>query len=366
MPVSPLPSNPNLDHLKHQAKDLLKAHASRSPQMAQIIREFHPRFAKASDAQIFAAALKLSDAQLTLARQHGFPSWPRMKQRIEKPTLADRLDLPHHERIQDPLFRRAVDLLDTGDAAGLQALLSEHPELAQRHVLFEGGNYFRNPTLLEFIAENPTRHGVLPKNIVEVAKVILDAGASPEALNETLALVASSLVARQSGSRIALIDLLCDRGADPNSGMRVAAIHSEFDAVQELIHRGARVDLPIAAALGRVEEARRLLPSATADERHWALAVASQFGYVETVRMLLDAGEDSNRYNPSGGHSHSTPLHQAAASGHVGMARLLVEHGARLDLRDTMWNATPAEWAAHEKKRDVEEYLRGCEPRTGT
>ena len=136
MPVIPLPSNPNLDHLKHQAKDLLKAHASRSPQMAQIIREFHPRFAKASDAQIFAAALKLSDAQLTIARQHGFPSWPRMKQRIEKPTLADRLDLPHHERIQDPLFRRAVDLLDTGDAAGLQALLSEHPELAQRHVLF--------------------------------------------------------------------------------------------------------------------------------------------------------------------------------------------------------------------------------------
>ena len=159
MPVIPLPSDPNLDHLKHQAKDLLKAHASRSPQMAQIIREFHPRFAKASDAQIFAAALKLSDAQLTIARQHGFPSWQRMKQRIEKPTLADRLDLPHHERIQDPHFRRAVDLLDAGDAAGLQALLGEHPELAQQHVVLDGTNYFRNPTLLEFIAENPTRHG---------------------------------------------------------------------------------------------------------------------------------------------------------------------------------------------------------------
>jgi hypothetical protein len=27
MPVRPLPSNPNLDQLKHQAKDLIKAHA---------------------------------------------------------------------------------------------------------------------------------------------------------------------------------------------------------------------------------------------------------------------------------------------------------------------------------------------------
>jgi len=34
MPVKRLPSNPNLSHLKHQAKDLLKAHAARDPQVA--------------------------------------------------------------------------------------------------------------------------------------------------------------------------------------------------------------------------------------------------------------------------------------------------------------------------------------------
>lgn len=281
-----------------------------------------------------------------------------MKKRVEKPTLADRLDLPHHERIEDPVFRRAVDLLDTGDAAGLREHLKQHPELARQHVLLEGTNYFRNPTLLEFIAENPTRHGSPPANIVEIARIILDAGTSQEALDETLMLVASSLVARQSKAQVSLIDLLCDHGANANSATRTAAIYAEFDALNALLRHGAYFDLPLAVATGQVEEARRLLPSANADDRHWAMAIASQYGHLEILRLLLDAGEDPNRYNPVGGHSHSTPLHQAAGAGRLDVVRLLVERGARLDWKDTMWHATPAEWAQHEGKTEVETYLR--------
>jgi hypothetical protein len=101
--------------------------------------------------------------------------------------------LPHHERIEDVTFRRAVDLLDAGDAAGLSYYLAENPNMVHRHVLFEGGNYFRNPTLLEFVAENPIRHGTLPASIVPVTRVILDAGAdpNPSALNQSLELVCS-------------------------------------------------------------------------------------------------------------------------------------------------------------------------------
>lgn len=358
MPVRPLPPNPNLDHLKHQAKDLLKAHAARSPEGAQRIREFHPRFRHSTDAEIFHAGLKLSDAQLTIARESGFPSWTRLKRHLEKPTLADRLDLPHQERIEDAAFRRAVDLLDAGDAAGLRTHLKRHPDLAQRRVLFEGGNYFRNPTLLEFIAENPTRHGRLPNNIVEVTRVILDAGANQAALDETLTLVASSAVTHKCGVQIALIDFLCDHGADPSSSMRTAAVYAEFEAVQALIRRGARVDLSIAAALGRTEDARRLFPAADADDRHWAIALASQFGYAEIVRRLLDAGENPNRYNPVGGHSQSTPLHQAALAGHLAVVGLLVERGARLDLTDTLWHSTPAGWAQYAGRTEIEVYLR--------
>jgi hypothetical protein len=224
MPVRILPSHPNLAHLKYQARDLLKAHAARKPEAAQRLREFHPDFKGATDATIFDTRLSLSGAQLAIARESGFPSWSRLKRHIEKPTLADRLNLPHHERIDDPLFRRAVALLDAGDAKGLQAHLKEHPVLARQRLVFEGRNYFQNPSLLEFVAENPVRHATLPANILEVAKVILDAGVDRAALNETLKLVATGSVARECRAQLPLIDLLCDRGADPGSAVQIAAV----------------------------------------------------------------------------------------------------------------------------------------------
>ena len=359
MPVRRLPSNPNLNHLKYQAKDLLKEHIAHTPGVAQRIREFHPRFGRATDTQIFDAQLSLSDAQLAIAREYGFPSWARLKVHIEKPSLSDQLNLPHHERIEDATLRRAVELLDVGDVAGLRTHLNQYPNLVHKHVDFEGGNYFRHPTLLEFVAENPVRHGTLPDNIVRVAKVILDAGVEQSALNETLMLVSTGSVPRECGKQLPIIDLLCDHGADPNSALHASALHGELEAVNALIKRGARIDLPVAAALGRLEEARRLLPDTNTEDRHLALALAAQFGHVETVRLLLDAGENPNRYNPVGGHSHATPLHQAAGAGHNELVRLLVERGARLDLKDILWRATPADWARHAGRTEIEAYLRG-------
>src|SRR5260370_19664084 len=261
MPVRRLPSNPNLDHLKYQAKDLLKEHAARDAGAAQRVREFHPRFSRATDTDIFGAHLKLTDAQLTIARESGFPSWARLKRHIEKPTLTDQLNLPHHERIEDPVFRRAVDLIDAGDAAGLHAYLKQHPKLVHQHVAFEGWNYFYSPTLLEVISENPVRHGKLPANIVDITEVILNAGPEQSELNETLMLVVTGSVPRECRVQLPLIDLLCDHGADSNSALRTAALHGEMEAVHALIRRGARIDLPAAAALGPVERFRLLLPA---------------------------------------------------------------------------------------------------------
>src|SRR5207244_7437315 len=144
MPVRALPSKPNLDHLKYQAKDLLRDHGQRDLGAAQRIREFHPRFAGATDAEIFNARLRLSDAQLAIARESGFPSWARLKRHIEKPTLSDQLHLPRHERIEDATFRRGVELLDAGDVTGLRAHLRQHPNLTRQRIVFEGGNYFHN------------------------------------------------------------------------------------------------------------------------------------------------------------------------------------------------------------------------------
>jgi ankyrin repeat protein len=192
-------------------------------------------------------------------------------------------------------------------------------------------------------------------------------------------LISTGSVARESGQQESLIDLLCDYGADPNTAIRGTVLHGELGAANALLRRGAHIDLPVAAGLGRIEDVRHLLAGSnlagsnragsnndskstsdselSTEDRHLALALASQYGHVEIVRVLLDAGEDPNRYNPVGGHSHSTPLHQAAA-GHQDVVRLLVERGARLDLKDILWHATPADWAKHEGKTEIEAYLR--------
>ena len=61
-------------------------------------------------------------------------------------------EAPHHERIQDPLFRLAVDLLDAGNAQALRSHLQRYPFLITQRVKFELG-YFENPSLLEFLID---------------------------------------------------------------------------------------------------------------------------------------------------------------------------------------------------------------------
>ena len=178
-------------------------------------------------------------------------------------------------------------------------------------------------------------------------------------MNETLGLVSTGRVPRECGVQIDLIDLFCDRGCDPDGALEGAVAHGEFGAAEALLRQGARVNLPVAAALGRVQDARGLLASADDLDRRKALALASQFGREAIVQLLLDSGEDPNGYSPI--HSHSTPLHQAALNGHEGIVRLLVERGASADARDLLWHGTPADWARHEGRTRIEAYLRARE-----
>jgi ankyrin repeat protein len=131
------------------------------------------------------------------------------------------------------------------------------------------------------------------------------------------------------------------------------------DAAETLVRRGAPIDtLAAAAGLGRISDVRRLLPSATDDDRHRALALAAQLGHPEIVGLLLDAGEDPNRFNPPGTHSHSPPLHQAIAANQLEVVKLLVERGARLDIKDTIHHGTPLGWADYLGKTEIAAYLR--------
>jgi DNA-binding NtrC family response regulator len=77
------PAQPSLRQLKSQAKDLKKAcDSGGDPQSLQRFRQYHPQHAHSSDADIVGAGLSLQDAQLVLAREYGFDSWPKLSAAI--------------------------------------------------------------------------------------------------------------------------------------------------------------------------------------------------------------------------------------------------------------------------------------------
>src|SRR4029450_3961298 len=95
-----------------------------------------------------------------------------------------------------------------------------------------------------------------------------------------------------------------------------ALVFAKHDAAQALVRRGAPVEsLAAAAGLGRVDDVKTMLPRADAHDRHRALALAAQCGRANVVGVLLDAGEDPNRFNPPGTHAHTPPIHQAIGAG---------------------------------------------------
>lgn len=67
--------------------------------------------------------------------------------------------------------------------------------------------------------------------------------------------------------------------------------------------------------------------SPTPKRRHQGTIGVGSVIAQEIVRLLLDSGENPNP------HSHSTPLHQAALAGHLDVVRLLVERGAKDDIK---------------------------------
>ncbi|GAA1775037.1 hypothetical protein [Luedemannella helvata] len=75
-----LPENPNLDQLRRQARELWRAARAGDPAALARITDGHP----APPAEL--SALPLSAAQLVLARESGFPSWPRLRRYLDAVT----------------------------------------------------------------------------------------------------------------------------------------------------------------------------------------------------------------------------------------------------------------------------------------
>jgi hypothetical protein len=345
------------DEYQQQAEALFAALQAGDDEAAWRFKWEHPRFRGKSVTDVRAATLDLADAQTVVAAIHAFAGWA---------------DLMAFARTNDPevgRFEEAVDAVVSGDAATLRDLLREHPELVRARSVRR-----HHATLLHYVGANGVEGSRqrTPPNAVEIAKLLLDAGAEVDAVADlydakctTMSMLVSSEHPAKAGLQAALAELLLDHGAalegagtNWSATVRTALTFGYRDTAEALVRRGAPVDLPAAAGLGRAADVARLLPAADPATRHAALALAAQHGQAETVRMLLDAGEDPSRYNPDGYHSHSTPLHQAVWAQHPDVVRLLVERGARLDVKDTIYEATPLGWAVYGGHDAIAEWLR--------
>ncbi|MCC6536339.1 MAG: ankyrin repeat domain-containing protein [Bryobacterales bacterium] len=315
-----------------------------------------------------AQAAQLDGGPAALARFYDFEDWPALTEYVA--SLAD----PAVHR-----FEAAIEALISGDAPALRRLLDEDPSLV--HARSRRRTHFNPPvhagTLLHYVASNGLEgyRQKAPPNLVELTRLLLEHGADPNALagfyggpHTPLPLLVSSCHPAQAGLQTAVAELLIDFGASveavPGSGpwaspLATALAFGYLDTAAMLARRGARVDrLDLAAGLGRLDEAARLLPAADPPLRHRALALAAQNGHANVVQLLLEAGEDPNRFNPDGLHKHSTPLHQAALAGHLEAARLLLAAGASLNTKDLEFHATPLGWAEHGGQSAMAEYLR--------
>lgn len=376
--MTPLPFDSLPGAYESQAGTLLEAWKAGDPQAIRLFHQKHPRFLDSripwlpknlSDAEIRDARLDMDDARLALARWYDFRGWPELQEYAGAVTEAG-----------SPVarFEKAVEAVIAGDLAALQSSLQEDPALVRARSTRV--THFDPPvhgaTLLHYIAANGVEgyRQKSPGNAVAVARMLMEAGADPNALagmyggrHAALSMLVSSTPPAQAGVQVALVETLADYGASLEAsgagdwaGPLLTALAFGFrDAAEALARRGARLEtLAAAAGLGRLEQARSLLDSSGPEDRHRALALAAQHGHVEIVRLLLDAGEDPNRYNPKGNHDHSTPLHQAIWAGHLEVVRLLIQRGARLDIRDTIYGGTPLGWAEYGGRKEIENYLR--------
>ncbi len=288
-----LPAKPNLEYLKKQAKDLLREAQQGDP-------------AAVARFQSFSAPenLKLSDAQHALARDYGFASWPKLKEHVE--SLARRLDPAE-------MLAAAVRASDAGKTA---AVLQSHPELkaqlnepmanygAGMQPLLAAVQRSDRPTIDVLLAAGADIRarsrfwaggiGVLDECSPDLAAFLIERGAVVDAhsaarlgmLDHLRELVASDPDAVRApgangqtplhfASTVEIAAFLVDHGAS----LDVRDLQHESTAAQHMVRvvqaryypadrqeiarylvaRGCCTDLLMAAALGDVPLARRLL-----------------------------------------------------------------------------------------------------------
>jgi ankyrin repeat protein len=334
-----LPANPDLDHLKKQAKQLLHDVRVQQGEALQTIIAFHPRPNEFSN---------LRDAQLALARRYGYADWEQLRNEVELRQLRSGTPQVQAERFinhaclrydgddQAWRYQRAsewlrqlpelvhADLYCALVAADLEVvrdLLRRDPTLALRN----GGP--RDWPPLMYVTYSRVEQN--KEQAVAVAKLLLELGASPDSYSAELSGFTALTGAIGGGERgpIAcaahpcadeLVKLLLDAGANPNQSQ---ALYNTMLGE----HLGKW--LPILVQYGlKAGEPANWSPDEKEPIFDFLLSQVVVQGKLELVRYLLEHGANANavsRYN------HHSALAIALLTGRTEMADLLKRFGAK-------------------------------------
>ena len=135
--MNPLPERSNLDHLRRQAKDLLRQFRAGDADAFERLRQSLPAARGSSDNDIAALPLRLHDAQSCIAREYGFTAWHQLKHHVELQRL--------HGGDLAVQRRQLAQLIYAGDLSGdyfgarprlAARVLAEQPELVQDDAYF--------------------------------------------------------------------------------------------------------------------------------------------------------------------------------------------------------------------------------------
>jgi ankyrin repeat protein len=411
-----LPPRPSLEQCRNQARDLLRAFRRRDPAAVQRVLARHPRFSDPAGGE---ARFTLNDAQLVIAREAGLPSWPRLKQQIERMTGP----LRRRPFVRDVSYYndRAHGLLSvhqTGQRRALELFRAYHPRFVEAaDVEIRAAEVTLDDARLVHARE----HGFLTWEafIGHVAALARGEAAEPfmeafEALQQGDAERLDALLRQHqdlvhapgtNGNHLLhlaaslgkeeLVDLLLDRGADVNAennkGWTVlhGAAYSDPNCgggvavrfLRRFLAAGAGVDLsahgdggtPLVQALfwGNVPQAEILAEHGVVPLN---LRVAAGLGREDLVRSLFTrdgclkprAGAHREFHRPHSGFPAWQPsddpqeildeaLVWAAKSGRTNVMLLLLERGARIDADP--YRGTPLIWAATKGRVETVEWL---------
>jgi ankyrin repeat protein len=370
MDARALPPRPSLAQYRKQAKDLL--HAARAGDPESVERMSRCPRDRGNARRGGHGAYALADAQLIIAREHGFEKWPAFASHVEGLERQD----PSLAR-----FEAAADAVISGDEPVLAQLLRDDPALIRAR-----SARAHHATLLHYVAANGVEdfRQRTPANAVVIARMLLEAHAEVDATADsygggpgmtTLNLLVSSVQPARAALQVPLAELLLDAGAAvegvarDGSPLLTALAFRYPDAAEALARRGARVDTVLAAAgLGREDLVRRFVTDdgeLQTDVRlasvAWgrlsrngrahverALIWAATLGRVRVTKFLSGLRVDLGAKDEQG----FTPLHWAAFQGHPDVVEVLLHRNAPLEARNnyggtvlgsTIWALTHAE-----------------------